>query len=290
MSRRLLVFPAVCRPAPGGPDQRVPDGAKAVNRSSITSNVPAGPAAPGRRGRRVLPWSAPPAVPKRRECIVPVRPVRAPDSYPGETCKPVHRSRPVNFSLSEEQRLLKDSAERFVRETCSLDRRRALVSSELGYSEESWRQMAELGWLGVTVPETCGGIGGGAVEMMVLMEAFGAGLVVEPYFPSVVRRARRQSGGDGRLRSPETGHPSRPRRRRAQARVRLGGSPVRLRSLRCRDQGRTARRRLRDPRRQGRGARRRHRRQAHRLRTHERSLPRPGRHRAVPRRIALRVE
>ena len=92
----------------------------------------------------------------------------------------------MNFSLSEEQRLLKDSAERFVRETCSLDRRRALVSSELGYSEESWRQMAELGWLGVTVPETCGGIGGGAVEMMVLMEAFGAGLVVEPYFPSVV--------------------------------------------------------------------------------------------------------
>ena len=46
--------------------------------------------------------------------------------------------------------------------------------------------MAELGWLGVTVPETCGGIGGGPVETMVLMEAFGAGLVVEPFFPSVV--------------------------------------------------------------------------------------------------------
>ena len=46
--------------------------------------------------------------------------------------------------------------------------------------------MAELGWLGVTVPEACGGIGGGPVETMVLMEAFGAGLVVEPFFPSVV--------------------------------------------------------------------------------------------------------
>ena len=92
----------------------------------------------------------------------------------------------MNFSLSEEQRLLEDSAERFVRETCPLDRRRALVSGDPGYSEESWRRMAELGWLGVTVPETCGGIGGGPVETMVLMEAFGAGLVVEPFFPSVV--------------------------------------------------------------------------------------------------------
>ena len=92
----------------------------------------------------------------------------------------------MNFSLNEEQRLLEDSAERFVRENCSLDRRRALVASEPGYSERSWRQMAELGWLGVGVPEVFGGTGGGPVETMVLMEAFGAGLLVEPYFPSVV--------------------------------------------------------------------------------------------------------
>ena len=92
----------------------------------------------------------------------------------------------MNFSLSEEQRLLKDSAERFVRENCPLERRRAIVASETGYSERSWRQMAELGWLGVNVSEDHGGTGGGAVECMVLMEAFGTGLVVEPYFPSVV--------------------------------------------------------------------------------------------------------
>ncbi len=92
----------------------------------------------------------------------------------------------MNFSLSEEQRLLKDSAERFVRENCSLDQRRALVASEPGYSERCWRQMAELGWLGVGVPEAFGGTGGGPVETMVLMEAFGAGLLVEPYVPSVV--------------------------------------------------------------------------------------------------------
>ena len=92
----------------------------------------------------------------------------------------------MNFELSEEQRLLKDSAERFVREHCALDRRRALVEDEPGYSETRWRQMAELGWLGAGVPEEYGGTGGGPVETMVLMEAFGAGLVPEPFFPSVV--------------------------------------------------------------------------------------------------------
>ena len=92
----------------------------------------------------------------------------------------------MNFSLNEEQRLLEASAERFVRENCSLDRRRALVASGSGYSEGSWRQMAELGWLGVGVPEAFDGTGGGPVETMVLMEAFGRGLVPEPYLSSVV--------------------------------------------------------------------------------------------------------
>ena len=92
----------------------------------------------------------------------------------------------MNFSLNEEQRLLEDSAERYVRENCSLDRRRALVAGEPGYSERSWRQMADLGWLGVGVPEAFGGTGGGPVETMVLMEAFGRGLVPEPYLSSVV--------------------------------------------------------------------------------------------------------
>ena len=92
----------------------------------------------------------------------------------------------MDFSLTEEQQLLKDSVDRFVRENYPLDRRRALVSGEPGYSEENWRRMAALGWLGAGVPETYGGSGGGLVETMLLMEAFGAGLVPEPYFPSVV--------------------------------------------------------------------------------------------------------
>jgi alkylation response protein AidB-like acyl-CoA dehydrogenase len=92
----------------------------------------------------------------------------------------------MDFTLNPEQTLLKDSVERFVRERYPLNARRQLAASPSGYSEEHWRQMAELGWLAVGLPEAYGGIGGGAVETMVLMEAFGAGLVLEPYLPSVV--------------------------------------------------------------------------------------------------------
>ncbi|MDP6567134.1 MAG: acyl-CoA dehydrogenase family protein [Alphaproteobacteria bacterium] len=92
----------------------------------------------------------------------------------------------MDFSLSEEQQLLKDSVQRFVREEYELESRRKLVASDAGYSEEHWAMMAELGWLAVALPEEYGGIGGGPVETMVLMEEFGRGLVVEPYLASIV--------------------------------------------------------------------------------------------------------
>ncbi|MDP6705346.1 MAG: acyl-CoA dehydrogenase family protein [Alphaproteobacteria bacterium] len=92
----------------------------------------------------------------------------------------------MDFSLSEEQQLLKDSVDRFVREEYELEARRKLVDSEDGFSRQHWRQMAELGWLGVAMPEEYGGIGGGPVETMVIMEAIGTGLVLEPYFANVV--------------------------------------------------------------------------------------------------------
>jgi alkylation response protein AidB-like acyl-CoA dehydrogenase len=92
----------------------------------------------------------------------------------------------MDFSLNEEQQLLKDSVDRFVRENYDLSQRRALVASDDGFSRNHWATMAELGWLGAALPEEYGGIGGGPVETMVIMEGFGRGLVVEPYLASVV--------------------------------------------------------------------------------------------------------
>lgn len=92
----------------------------------------------------------------------------------------------MDFSLSEEQQLLKDSVDRFVREAYEFDKRRALAQSADGFSRDNWKQMAELGWLAVSLPEEFGGIGGGPVETMIIMEALGGGLVLEPYLASVV--------------------------------------------------------------------------------------------------------
>jgi alkylation response protein AidB-like acyl-CoA dehydrogenase len=81
---------------------------------------------------------------------------------------------------------LKDSVDRFVRDNYGLAERRKLVASPDGFSIDHWRAMADLGWLGAALPEEYGGIGGGPVETMIIMEGFGRGLVVEPYLASVV--------------------------------------------------------------------------------------------------------
>jgi len=92
----------------------------------------------------------------------------------------------MDFSLSDEQSLLRDSVERFVRDDYGFAARQALVKSELGYSRAHWKTYAELGWLGVPFAERDGGFGGGPIETMLIMEQFGRGLVVEPYVATVV--------------------------------------------------------------------------------------------------------
>ena len=92
----------------------------------------------------------------------------------------------MDFTLSEEQQLLKDSVERFVREEYDFEKRRRLARTEEGFGRANWRKIAELGWLGAGLPEEFGGIGGGAVERMIVMEQIGRGLVLEPYFATVV--------------------------------------------------------------------------------------------------------
>ena len=92
----------------------------------------------------------------------------------------------MDLTLSDEQRMLRESAERFVAETYNADHRRRLANDPLGFSADIWKQFAELGWLALPIAEEHGGLGGGAVEIGILMEAFGRGLVSEPYLSTVV--------------------------------------------------------------------------------------------------------
>ena len=92
----------------------------------------------------------------------------------------------MNFDLTDEQRLLQDSVARFVADNYSLEKRIALTAAEPGFSTEHWRTFAELGWLALPFSEADGGIGGNALDVMLLMEQFGKALVVEPFLASIV--------------------------------------------------------------------------------------------------------
>lgn len=92
----------------------------------------------------------------------------------------------MDLTPSDEQRLLRESAERFVGETYTADHRRKAANDPLGFSAGIWKQFADLGWLALPIPEAYGGLGGGAIEIGILMEAFGRGLVSEPYLSTVV--------------------------------------------------------------------------------------------------------
>ena len=92
----------------------------------------------------------------------------------------------MDFDLSDEQRMLQESARRFVTDRYDQTMRRRSVESVGGFSPELWKEFAAMGWLGISIPEDLGGLGSGPVEHMVLMEELGRGLVVEPYLASVV--------------------------------------------------------------------------------------------------------
>lgn len=92
----------------------------------------------------------------------------------------------MDFKLNEEQRLLQDSVGRFVTDEYMIEKRREYAKAVEGFSRDNWRKLAELGLLGLPLPEAHGGSGGSAVDIMVVMEQFGRGLVIEPYLASVL--------------------------------------------------------------------------------------------------------
>ena len=92
----------------------------------------------------------------------------------------------MDFTLNEEQSLIQDQVDQFVQKEYDWETRQSLSNSELGFGEDNWKKFADLGWLGISVSEDSGGFGGSAIESMLIMEAFGKGLVVEPFLETVI--------------------------------------------------------------------------------------------------------
>jgi alkylation response protein AidB-like acyl-CoA dehydrogenase len=91
----------------------------------------------------------------------------------------------MNFEYTEEQQQLADSIRKYLANAYDFDKRKAIVGSAEGISEAAWSTFAEMGLTAIAVPEADGGFGGGAVDLMAAMEAFGEALVVEPMLDNI---------------------------------------------------------------------------------------------------------
>ena len=92
----------------------------------------------------------------------------------------------MDFSYTEEQQMLLDTSRRFIAERCGFEARQHSRTSADGYSREVWQQLGELGLLALNVPEPDGGMGAGGIETMLVCNAIGEGLLLEPYLSSAV--------------------------------------------------------------------------------------------------------
>ena len=92
----------------------------------------------------------------------------------------------MDFSLSEEQEMLKRSARDFLEKECPKTLVREMAEDEKGYSPQLWHKMAELGWQGLAFPTDYGGAGGSFLDLIILLEEMGRALLPSPFFATVV--------------------------------------------------------------------------------------------------------
>lgn len=92
----------------------------------------------------------------------------------------------MDFSYSEEQQMLQQSVSKFISQDYDWDSRQAIAKSATGFSAEHWQLFAELGWLTIPFKEDDGGFGGSAVDLIVTMQEFGKGLLVEPFLANTI--------------------------------------------------------------------------------------------------------
>jgi alkylation response protein AidB-like acyl-CoA dehydrogenase len=102
----------------------------------------------------------------------------------------------MNFDYNEEQQLLADSVRRFLQKDYDFEARRKILASPAGWSERVWSTFAEMGLTGLPLSPDYGGFGGGAIDLMSVMEALGEALVVEPYLPTMLAAAAIAKAGD----------------------------------------------------------------------------------------------
>jgi len=91
----------------------------------------------------------------------------------------------MNFEYSDEQRLLSDTLRKFLGTGYSFDARGKIIASPAGFSDDVWAALAEMGILSVPFDAVYGGFGGMTIDMLIVFEAFGEALVVEPYLATV---------------------------------------------------------------------------------------------------------
>jgi alkylation response protein AidB-like acyl-CoA dehydrogenase len=92
----------------------------------------------------------------------------------------------MNFDLTTDQKMLVETAASFARKTSPVERMRRLRDDELGFERAVWRQMGELGWLGILFADDVGGFGGAFQDAALVLEQFGRMLVPEPYVEAVI--------------------------------------------------------------------------------------------------------
>src|SRR2546428_6288230 len=121
----------------------------------------------------------------------------------------------MDFSFSSDQQLLKNSARAFLDEHCKPATVRLLWDDPRGESDTMWKEMAQLGWLGLALPETYGGSGLGMGETAILLEELGRAADPGPYWPTVLAAGAleaagadpQKQGGRAALRAPDRTRP-----------------------------------------------------------------------------------
>jgi alkylation response protein AidB-like acyl-CoA dehydrogenase len=105
----------------------------------------------------------------------------------------------MDFNLSDEQAMLREGVSRYVREQCAFSERHKNMTREA--LDRRWADYSEMGWLGLSLPESAGGIGASFVESAIVMEEFGRGLVMDPYLENAIfcSRILEQSKNGGTL-------------------------------------------------------------------------------------------